>query len=375
MADKSKIQWTEATWNPVIGCRRVSTECLNCYAEVQAKRIALMHPGSAYGDVLRVRDGKLLPMWNGKAITMPDRLDQPLRWQRPRLIFVNSMSDLFHDDVPFDYIAAVFGVMAASPRHTFQVLTKRPQRMLQFFAWLDSQPSPGALRDPRVWWCGHNARVNGCDVHMRESDKPAKESRNIAESTLWPLPNVHLGVSAGNQEGADERIPLLLQAPAAVRWVSAEPLLGPIDFGALGDGSWLGGTTKLDWIVVGGESGSGARACDINAVRGVVEQCREAGVPVHVKQLGAWSVDPELGDVIGPDGSVHYTRSMEGAKQMLAESARLDPETGERTPAKGYRVEAHRIRLKHPKGGDMDEWPSDLRVREWPLVETEAASC
>lgn len=369
MADKSKIQWTEATWNPVIGCARVSEGCRNCYAEVQAKRIALMHQNSAYSRVLRHdHDGFPLPRWNGAALPMPDRLDQPLRWAKPRLIFVNSMSDLFHQDVPFEYIAAVFGVMAATPRHTFQVLTKRPMRALEFFQWLGERP--GSDRDSRVWWCAHHAREQGTEVFMRGSDDRRPHSnRNVPLETPWPLPNVWLGVSCENQEAADERIPVLLECPAAVRWVSYEPALGPVRF----RNDWLLGTFKycpdealeedadpcrgcagyslaggdgcgavrgprLDWIVVGGESGPGARTCRAEWLRSIVYQCLHAGVPVFVKQLGAAYEDPENG-IAGPA----LARSMDADTRTLVSRV-----------------------LSHPKGGDIEEWPERLRVREWP---------
>jgi len=343
MADKSKIQWTEATWNPVIGCQRVSEGCRNCYAETQAKRIALMHPGSAYNGVLRIDpvSTQPLPMWNGTALTMPDRLDQPLRWEKPRLIFVNSMSDLFHKDVPFEFIAAVFGVMAATPRHTFQLLTKRPERALEFFQWLGERPWPGSERDSRVWWCAHHAREQGTEVFMRGSDDRSPHSnRNVALDTPWPLPNVWLGVSCENQETAEERIPLLLKCPAAVHWVSAEPLLGPIDFGKA-DPVWsedAGRFVRVDWVVVGGESGAGARTCRAEWLRSIVHQCMRAGVSVFVKQLGAAYEDPENG-IAG----AALARGMNAETRSLVSHV-----------------------LRHPKGGDIEEWPVGLRVREWP---------
>lgn len=301
MADKTKISWTEATWNPIIGCARVSEGCRNCYAEVQAKRIALMHPGSAYEGVLR-RDASasLLPMWNGKVTLMPERLDQPIRWKRPRLIFVNSMSDLFHDDVPFDFIDRVFDVIEKASWHTFQLLTKRAKRMLSYL-----------------------------------SDRRRALPRNA-----W------LGVSCENQKAANERVPLLLKcrpfAPDNVLWVSAEPLLGPIDFDAIDDGNVMDLRLNalrgyhdapgpslghhLDWIVVGGESGHEARPCRVDWIRNIVDDCRAAGVAVYVKQVGAVAMERAL--IHGEDD--------------------------------------HHWRTRHPKGGDPAEWPMALNVQEYP---------
>lgn len=331
MADKTRIQWTEATWNPVIGCRRVSEGCRNCYAERQARRIALMRPGSAYGDVLRFDGMTPLALWNGKAVTMPDRLDQPLRWSKPRRIFVNSMSDLFHEDVSFEYIAAVFGVMAAAPQHTFQVLTKRPQRALAFFEWLKF---PECLGSTPWDVCSEHA------MHLLDA-KAIARSRLMDPTAPWPSPNVWLGVSAEDQRTADERIPLLLRCPAVVRWVSAEPLLGPVDFWPFfsvtdAHGELSGprcnpdGTPSLAWVVMGGESGPGARPYDVAWARSIIAQCREAGVPVFHKQLGDRPVDSVI-RWADPDG--------------------------------------HALGNIHErKGGDMAEWPEDMRVRQWPKV-------
>ncbi|BBZ65791.1 hypothetical protein MINS_12200 [Mycolicibacterium insubricum] len=192
MSDKTAIEWTDATWNPVTGCTKVSPGCDHCYAETIAERF---------------RGGPAYP--NGFDITLrPHKLDQPLRWKRPRRIFVNSMSDLFHDSVPDEYIAQVFAVMALAPRHTFQLLTKRHARMRSLVGrgLLDLVDQTGAKVE------------------------------------LWPLPNVWLGVSTENQQWADIRIPALLDTPAAVRWISAEPLLGPIDLTDIGNRNALTGT-------------------------------------------------------------------------------------------------------------------------------------
>ena len=181
MSYKSSIEWCDATWNPIRGCSMVSHGCTNCYAMKVAHRFS--GTGMAYDGLTKMTSAG--PVWNGKITLVPKLLDQPLRWRRPRKIFVNSMSDLFHENVPDSFIAQVWNVMQNANHHTFQILTKRPERMLSWVGkWFRSWP---------------------------------------------PLPNVWLGVSTEDQATADERIPLLLKTPAAVRWISAEPLLGPID--------------------------------------------------------------------------------------------------------------------------------------------------
>lgn len=257
MGDRTSIEWTEATWNPATGCTKVSPGCDHCYAESIAHRFA---GTKAYPD--------------GFAPTLrPERLDQPLRWTRPRRIFVCSMADLFHDAVPDDYIARVFEVMARAPQHTFQVLTKRHARMRSLL----SRPS---FRDNLAHW-----------------------------GAGWPLPNVWLGVSTENQQWADIRVPALLDTPAAVRWISAEPLLGPIDLHPY----WTHGTPgwgpeypeptsptgitvqdvvtgpRLDWVVVGGESGRGARPMHPDWAERLRDQCYAAGVAFLFKQWGEWT--------------------------------------------------------------------------------------
>lgn len=335
MSDKSGIQWTDATWNPVIGCRRVSEGCRNCYAEVQARRIAAMHPNGPYPGVVRKDyQEKPLPLWNGTATFLPERLDQPLRWRKPRLVFVNSMSDLFHEDVTNEQIAAVFGVMAAARQHTFQVLTKRSKRMREWFAWAAA-----------IFLSGQALPTS--EVYARVGERFG----DGFGSNHWPLSNVWIGVSAEDQQRADERIPDLLACPAAVHWVSAEPLLGPIDFlghddgeqpeypgkylGQIGGmGAWTGFGARLDWIVVGGESGPGTRGCDLAWIEDIVEQCSIAAVPVFVKQLG----------------SRPYRESPPRAVRSETSTVVLVP-----------------IPLRHSdKGGDPRDWPDGLGPREWP---------
>lgn len=341
----TSIEWTDATWNPVVGCRRVSPGCEHCYAETMAKRLAAMGQKRYLG--LVTDRGR----WTGEARMVPDALDKPLRWRKPRMVFVNSMSDLFHEDVSFDYIAAVFGVMAASPEHTFQVLTKRPERMRKWFKWIGSDDSvfaakpDGTERDllPTVRRCIACAsrHVDNFVLSFLSSLKPPCGAPIWG---MWPPPNVWLGVSAEDQTTADYRIPLLLQCPAAVRFVSAEPLLGPIDISAewLGFGEHEPLDRRVDWWIVGGESGAGARMMNLRWARGIVRDCVGADVPVFVKQLGSRPYNcaghdcPAACNCSGP-------HECYGDQQWCT------------------------VDIKHRKGGDPSEWPEDLRVRQWPV--------
>jgi len=204
MASSTSIEWTNKTWNPVTGCTKVSPGCKHCYAETVAERFwKKQYPGRAGFTEVRCH---------------PERLDEPLRWRKPSRIFVNSMSDLFHEKIPNEFIAAVCGVMAAAPRHTFQVLTKRPARMLAWFGWMRSVGTTIFERD----------RAAALDAAVRYGVAPERINDGTDGTSAWPLPNLHIGTSIENQETADERIPFLLQTPAAVRFVSVEPLLGPV---------------------------------------------------------------------------------------------------------------------------------------------------
>ncbi len=264
----TSIEWTDETWNPVTGCTKVSAGCQHCYAETFAHRQMGPWKGRAFEDV-RCHE---------------ERLDAPLHWRNPRRVFVNSMSDLFHPDVPDAFIDRVFAVMAQCPEHTFQVLTKRPERMRVFVSRWDPQ-----------------------------------------DLAPLPLPNVWLGVSAEGQATLDTRWHHLRVTPAAIRFLSLEPLLEPVDFQTMYE--YLDTETLVlpDWVVVGGESGPTARPCDVAWIRSIIRQCRAAGVPCFTKQLGARP-------------------------------------TGWWSNALGPRIG----RVKHPKGGDPAEWPEDLRVREMP---------
>lgn len=322
----TSIEWTDETWNPVTGCTRVSEGCRHCYIE---RTPPFRMAGRKVGDPIQL---------------YPDRLDQPLRWKKARRVFVNSLSDLFHQDVPDEFILSVFTVMAIAEQHTFQVLTKRPRRMLDLLSKWTSE-------DLYTAW------------HDFTGEPP--------ELSSWPLPNVWLGVSVEDQQTADERIPILLQTPAAVRFVSAEPLLGPVDlrrwlqvyehdgppccsdktgWHRLGENHVLGpAQSMLDWIIVGGESGPGARPCHVQWIRSIRDQCQAAGVPVFVKQLGSCVVDR---NDAGFDGDTEDSWPM---------NTRFDQEHSERN----YQGTLGRVTLKK-KGGDPAEWPADLRVREMP---------
>lgn len=291
MSDRTDIEWADATWNPIGGCSRVSEECRNCYAEVMAARFS--DPGQwGHGLARRVklRDGTTDHRWTGKLVLHEHKLDQPLRWKKPRRIFVNSTSDLFHENVPDEWIDRVFAVMALAPQHVFMVLTKRADRMREYF-------SARKEGDPWAEASDHIAELIGME-----------EATYVLEPRDIPLHNVWLGVSVGDQTAADERIPELLATPAAVRFVSAEPLLGPVDlarptFGAIhcanrcADGCLamgdeecarcLGGG-EIDWVIVGGESGPGARPMHPDWAREIRDQCVAAGVSFFFKQWGAW---------------------------------------------------------------------------------------
>ena len=292
MSDKTKIEWTDATWNPVTGCTKVSTGCDHCYAETIATRFA---GTSAYP--------------NGFQVTLrPERLDQPIRWKRPRRIFVNSMSDLFHTDVPDDYIAKVFAVMAIASRHTFQVLTKRHGRMK---ALLNSRDFYATVR-------GHLRNTYG----FSEVDAFGTD--------LFPLFNAWLGVSVEDQRTADLRIPALLDTPAAVRWLSCEPLLGrtwltgllPSDSEVL---SPLGSHRRptIDWVVVGGESGPGARPMHPSWALSLRDQCVAAGVPFLFKQWGEWKPTERLGAGVLDDPREAYAEVVDDGKLQFIEWRRI----------------------------------------------------
>jgi protein gp37 len=306
MADRTAIEWTDATWNPLRGCTRVSEGCKNCYAEIMAARFSKPGQwGHGLATMARVHHtGKIDHRWTGKVILVEDQLDQPLRWKRPRRIFVNSTSDLFHESVPDEWIDRIFAVMALAPQHTFQVLTKRPERMRAYIAGWRLQLAAAERNACVALAAADMMRIP--DGHPAFEGFGDPEEPNVVLSR-WPLPNVWLGTSIEDQATADARIPQLLATPAAVRFVSAEPLLGPVDltevahhrpdlrafviYDALrGYGGFQGNRmNRLDWVIVGGESGPGARPMHPDWARSLRDQCQAAGVAFFFKQWGEWA--------------------------------------------------------------------------------------
>lgn len=300
MAASSMIEWTDATWNPITGCSVTSPGCTHCYAMKLAGG-RLRHEPTRAGLTRETAGG---PVWNGDVRFNEGVLDQPLRWGRPRKIFVCAHGDLFHENVPYVWIDAVLAVAALCPQHVFQVLTKRPARMRDYFINHYSRHKIGVIA----------AKLSGKTHDDGHGCDPSVCNHPI------PLPNLWLGVSAENQATADERIPELLAIPktvAAVRWVSFEPLLGPINLRwtnyahaasgetyrqpleRTGSVNAYEGLRKIDWAVVGGESGPQARPMHPAWARTLRDQCSEAGVPFFFKQWGSHRLAE-----IGTDGEV-----------------------------------------------------------------------
>lgn len=259
MGDHSGIQWTDATWNPSTGCTRVSAGCDHCYAYTLHDQ---RHEAWKAGRMPNAPAQYHRPFSEVQLI--PERLSLPLRWTKPRRIFVDSMSDLFHADVPDEFLDRVFATMALAPRHTFQVLTKRPQRMKRYLTWEE----PSITRRGRI--------QNQMDFLWARGGLP---QRVVIDQ--WPLPNVWLGTSVENQEAA-YRIDWLVKTPAAVRFLSCEPLIGPLDLLE----RLLRPSDDLHWVIVGGESGPGYRSLDLDWARDLRDQCVAAGVPYFFKQVG-----------------------------------------------------------------------------------------
>jgi len=284
---ESKIEWTESTWEVTAGCKMVSSGCANCYAEklVSTRFYGMAktrkRDGTANGSPLDLSLKVIDPntkKWNGHIELLSMNLEQPLKCKKPTVYFVNSRSDLFHPDVPFAYIDRVFAVMALCPRHRFQVLTKRPERMAEY---LKSRKPPEHGMIPRAIMDVLNDSSEGQNMTSRF------RSHND-DRISWPLNRVWLGTSVEDQDQL-KRAWDLLKCPAAGRFLSCEPLLGPLDLDALELllKEWRRSLTigiYLDWIIVGGESGPGHRPCEIAWIRSIVEQCKSAGVPVFVKQ-------------------------------------------------------------------------------------------
>lgn len=305
MSDNTKIEWADATVNAVNGCSVVSPGCTNCYAMRLAGTRMKHHPTR---EGLTI-DSKAGPVWNGQVRLHELALLQPLKWKRPRRIFWNAHGDLFHPAVPDEWIDRVFAVCALTPQHTHMILTKRSARMREYMA---------------------DAGVVTLRVAMTDINREAQRHSVETLYRTWPLPNVWLGVSVEDQARADERIPDLLATPAAVRFLSCEPLLGPVNLLTINRGNritldalrgWHSTSLtfaladgcppsepmpilprqlpRINWVIVGGESGPGARPMHPDWARSIRDQCAGAGVPFHFKQWGDW----------GPSATQLYARS------------------------------------------------------------------
>lgn len=287
MGDKSKIAWTDATWNPVTGCSKISAGCTHCYAERTDKR-------------LRGAAGQAWREWSASNAEYnvrlhPERFDQPLRWKKPRMIFVNSMSDLFHPQVSDWVIYRLFEVMRDAPHHTFQILTKRPERARKFFErnWALTQ-TPGIS-------------FGGGFIGL-------------------PLPNVWIGVSVEHQQVVERRLQSLMWIPAAVRFVSCEPLLSAVELMPYLDGSWADPVSKfnLDWVIAGGESGPNARPMRPYWARSLRDDCLKSQVPFFFKQWGRWMPMPGEPDrLIASPQNEHDIPLLDG--RAWTEFPRLQP--------------------------------------------------
>ncbi len=296
MADGTKIEWADATVNYVNGCSLASPGCTNCYAMRLAGTRLKHHPTRAG----LTQDTKAGPVWTGEVRENPAALEQVLRWKKPRAIFWNAHGDLFHENVPDEWIDKQFAVMALTPQHRHMVLTKRSARMRAYLSqnplWNVHLSAAGDIGGEKWGWIADRAPRGSAITQY-----------NLYLQVPWPLTNVWLGVSVEDQRRADERIPDLLETPAAIRFISAEPLLGPVDLTMLHhDGitnidalRGMHGVAqpmqaecdKIQWVIVGGESGPGARPMHPDWARSLRDQCGAAGVPFHFKQWGEWGPD------------------------------------------------------------------------------------
>lgn len=277
MTGKSNIEWTGHTWNPFAGCAVLSPGCTNCYAMKMAARLDAMGQPLYKGLTKPSNAG---PVWRGTVRASPHALLAPLRRKTPTTYFVNSMSDLFYEVFDDSLIDQVFAVMALCPQHTFQVLTKRAERMRNYFVRLEE---PGSPR----YEIQHQAYCLLLDLHGDDAKDMA--SRALEAVTPWPLPNVWLGVSTERQKEYDERWPHLASTPAAVRFISYEPALGPLNLQSMA--LTLDHPIKMfpDWVICGGESGPDARPMHPSWARALRDQCALIGVPFFFKQWGAWA--------------------------------------------------------------------------------------
>jgi protein gp37 len=356
MSQQTNIEWCDATWPIVQGCDPVSPGCVNCYVPRVLWRLG-HNPDSKISAPLKSLvekhtngQGDTTIRFTGEVAFRDDRLTWPLIWKKRLTIFVPSHGDIFHKAVTDEQLDKIFAVMALCPQHTFMVLTKRSARMREYLKPFCQRRSDGLGKAV-------------IDLGYKEP----------LELLPWPLPNVWLGVSTEDQQRAYERIPDLLATPAAKRFVSAEPLLGPVDFNDLCDGhenvNALTGLrenpfgavvtrrhgSKLDLVITGGESGPGARESWVPNIRSITQQCANAGVACFNKQMGAFVTDR---NDAGFDGCEPGSWHLEDEGRQV-----VDDPYGYQDAAQGAAV---RIKLRDRKGGDMSEWPEDLRVREMP---------
>jgi len=350
MGATTGIAWTEATWNPIRGCSKVSAGCDHCYAMHTAYRFA--GEGQPYEGLATRVNGR--PAWTNRIAYIREHLADPLRWTRPRRIFVNSTSDLFHPGVDDEYLAQIFAIMALAPQHTFQVLTKRPERMASWVT-AGAEPTRAHVRS-FLDQATSGATAAGARAGVRRTLASLFPTLGavtgletaVAALTSWPLPHVWLGVSVEDQKAAVTRIPHLLATPAAVRFLSCEPLLGPVTLDTIAcrspyhhapgslnalTGEWwpvlglqpgveaaqrLADDARIAWLIVGGESGPGARGMDPDWADDLRRQCASACVPFFFKQAGA--------------------------------------------------ILARTWRCTDPKGEKPAEWPAAFRVQDYPVV-------
>lgn len=368
MGDQTAISWADATWNPVVGCSRVSPGCEHCYAERDAWRLA-KNPSArvrrAYAGLTRKTARGVV--WTGRVRTLPERLSQPLRWRRARRIFVNSMSDLFHPSIPRGFLTYVFAVMGLAERHTFVVLTKRSGEMRSI------------LSDPDFW-----TEVGAiCETYAEEVERRS-QGANMGFDAWWQgietcqaFRNVELVVSAEDQKRLDQRAWDLQRTPAAIRGISAEPLLGFLNLEGCWERRWRRpiGQLKIrrslfgpdpgvqkpeDWrpgdvlpiVILGGETGAGARPTDFAWFRSIRDQVVAAGAHLHVKQAGSFPVDSE------------YAAGVSAPEDPRAIAAR---------DALGYQpgCEPNLLLLRSRGGSDLAELPADLAIRDWPPASRE----
>ncbi|MBE9038610.1 phage Gp37/Gp68 family protein [aff. Roholtiella sp. LEGE 12411] len=284
----TNISWADETINPIVGCSRVSPGCQKCYAASAANSPRLK----------QFPQYQAVSKWDGAVEFVNSQLLKPLHWRKPKKIFVCSMGDLFHANVPFEWIDQIIAVIALCPQHTFQILTKRPERALEYFS------------QPKLWVKWYEAALAHLWGAIGENFGGLINLQQYFIEQPSPLPNLWLGTSVENQQTADKRIPILLQIPAVVRFLSCEPLLGEIDLKII-----------PNWVICGGESGPNSRPCHIEWLESIVRQCQASNTSVFVKQLGANAI-----------------------------------------------LQNQRFQTRDKKGGDIEEFPQQLRIREFPYL-------